>query len=399
MKAPNYHRRALPLDVEDFARPALVRILPRGRYRLAAQNDSRFQSFAGSTARIAYRQQGATPAFLLFCGPGQDAQSAARAAAAWAAASWRPNAVQRRVRPGVVAVHVAPAAELAPAGIVAGSAVPAAVWTVDGGSGRVRAEGRPPGSPAPGELKSAAEGLLKGAAVPTLGELDLAERSVMQVRTVGMPPLLTGVVSICLLLVVLRFGLAGLFSLFALPALIAGGNLLAIGSALVSVLFLAGLVLGLALLLNLGNLAFRAPGFSSLFPRTRNLAWGGFAAVMVALLFVQQAVLPGALSQAAASRDSGQYLHATATVDDDGGETYVATGGDLRVDLSGWPSSEWKGVVFKTSNPSVLPLNTAQGDRPVALFDADADGVSRVDAASADGRYTFQLRVDVGPAP
>ena len=46
--------------VEDFARTALIRILPRSRYRLAAQNDSRLQGFASDTARIAYRYQGAT---------------------------------------------------------------------------------------------------------------------------------------------------------------------------------------------------------------------------------------------------------------------------------------------------------------------------------------------------
>ncbi len=45
-------RRALPFTVEDLALTALVRILPRSRYRLAAQNDARFQSFAGNTTRI-----------------------------------------------------------------------------------------------------------------------------------------------------------------------------------------------------------------------------------------------------------------------------------------------------------------------------------------------------------
>src|SRR5690349_22415055 len=134
---PSYHRRALPFSVEDLALTALVRILPRSRYRLAAQTDSRFQAFAGNTTRIAYRQQGATPAFLLFSGPGQDARAAAAAAAVYAEATWRPNAIQRRVRPGVVVVHVAPAAQLAEAGPVVGTAVPSAIWTVDSDSGHV----------------------------------------------------------------------------------------------------------------------------------------------------------------------------------------------------------------------------------------------------------------------
>ena len=32
----------MPFDVEDLARASLVRILPRSRYRLAAQTDARF---------------------------------------------------------------------------------------------------------------------------------------------------------------------------------------------------------------------------------------------------------------------------------------------------------------------------------------------------------------------
>jgi hypothetical protein len=46
----------LAFTVEDLARTALVRILPRSRYRLAAQGDARFASFASNTTRIAYRQ-------------------------------------------------------------------------------------------------------------------------------------------------------------------------------------------------------------------------------------------------------------------------------------------------------------------------------------------------------
>jgi hypothetical protein len=82
---------------------------------------------------------------------------------------------------------------------------------------------------------------------------------------------------------------------------------------------------------------------------------------------------------------------------DDGSETFVIVGGDLTVDLSAWPSSEWAGVQFKTSNPSILSLvqPPSTGGAPVALFVANQVGTSRVDAASADGRYTFQVRVNV----
>jgi len=390
----------LPFDVEDLARASLVRILPRSRYRLAAQTDARFQSFAGNTTRIAYRQQGATPAFLLFSGPGQNPHAAAMAAATWAEANWRPNAIQRRVRPGVVVVHVAPGNQLTQPGTVEGAGVPASIWTVDSDTGRVGVAGTPPGSPSAGDVKRAAADLLKGATVPSLGELDLAERNVMQVRTVGVPRIVGGAVSLCLILVALRFGLGGVVSLFALPGAIASGNMAAVGSLAVSVLILAGIILGIGVLLNIGNLAFRVPGFSSPVSQTRNLAWGAYVAVMVGLVLAQGA-MPGVQNPANVGAGQTQYVHVTATTSDDGSETFVNTGGDLTVDLSGWPSTEWPGVQFKTSNPSVLSLDVLPGSdgSPVAKFTAHQAGVSRVDAASADGRYTFQLRVYVGAAP
>ena len=390
----------MPIDVEDLARASLVRILPRSRYRLAAQTDARFQSFAGNTTRIAYRQQGATPAFLLFSGPGQNPHAAAMAAATWAEANWRPNAIQRRVRPGVVVVHVAPGNQLTQPGTVEGAGVPASIWTVDSDTGRVGVAGTPPGSPSAGDVKRAAADLLKGATVPSLGELDLAERNVMQVRTVGVPRIVGGAVSLCLILVALRFGLGGVVSLFALPGAIASGNMAAVGSLAVSVLILAGIILGIGVLLNIGNLAFRVPGFSSPVSQTRNLAWGAYVAVMVGLVLAQGA-MPGVQNPANVGAGQTQYVHVTATTSDDGSETFVNTGGDLTVDLSGWPSTEWPGVQFKTSNPSVLSLDVLPGSdgSPVAKFTAHQAGVSRVDAASADGRYTFQLRVYVGAAP
>jgi hypothetical protein len=392
--------------VEDFARTALLRILPRSRYRLAAQSDSRFQSFASNTALIAYRQQGATPAFLLFSGPGQDPGAAAMAAAAWAEVNWRPNAVQRKVRPGVVVVQVAASPQLIKAGPVVGSAVPAAVWTVDSDTGRVEVAGTPPGSPSRGAVKAAAAALVKGQPAPSLGELGLAERSVMQVRSVGMPRgIAGGAISICLILVALRYGLGGVFSLLALPSILAsaGSGQLGYNTALVyiglvvNILLLVGILLGAALLLNFRNLAFRTPGFSSPVPRTRSLTWGGYVAMMIALAVVLDGVLPGAERTNAQEATQGQYAHVTATAVDDGSDSYVAMGGDLTVDLSSWPSSEWPGVQFKTSNPSVLTLDSppSAGSPPTARFSAKQIGVARVDATSTDGRYSFQLRVNV----
>jgi hypothetical protein len=395
--------------VEDLARTALVRILPRSRYRLAGQGDSRFQTFASNASRIAYRQQGATPAFLIFSGPGQDPRAAATAAAAWAEANWRPNAVQRTVRPGVVVVQVAPHAELTTAGPVIGSVVPAAIWTVDSETGRVEVAGNPPGSPSGGAVRSAATALIQGQPAPSLGQLDLAERAVMQVRTVGMPRgFVGGAISICLVLIALRYGLGGVFSLFALPSILAsaGSGHLAYSTALVylglivNVLLLAGILLGAALLFNFRNLAFRMPGFSSPVSRTRTATWTGFVVVMIGLAVVLDGVLPAAERSSAQDLNQGQYAHVIATAADDGTETYVALGGDLTVDLSSWPSSEWPGVQFKTSNPSVLTLVTppTTSAPPTARFSASQTGAARVDAASADGRYSFQLRVNViGP--
>ena len=394
----------MAFTVEDLARTALIRILPRSRYRLAAHNDSRFQAFAPNVARIAYRQQGATPAFLLFSGPGQDPRAAALSSAAVAEETWRPNAIQRTVRPGVVVVQVAPGAELATAGPVAGAAVPAAIWTVDSETGRVEVAGKPPGSPSGADVQRAAAALAKGAPPPSLGELDLAERELMQVRTVAMPRVFSGVVGVLLFIFVLRYGLGGVFSLFALPSVILaggfgsnpGGALIEVASLVTNVLLLAGIVLGIGLVLNFRNLAFRLPGFSSPVPTTRNLSWGGYAAVMIALAVVLNGALPAA-ERSTVQGAQGDYTHVSATASDDGGEVYLAVGGDLTVDLSSWPAPEWPGVQFKTSNPSVLTVDSspASGAAPVARYSGHQEGASRVDATSADGKYTFQLRVSV----
>jgi hypothetical protein len=393
-------------SVEDLARTALVRILPRSRYRLAAPTDSRFASFAANSARIAYRQQGATPAFLIFSGPGHDPRAVATAAAAWAEANWRPNAIQRRVRPGVVVVQVAPASELTTAGMVASTAVPAAIWTVDSESGRVDPEGHPPGSPSAAEVKRSGAALAQGLPAPSLGELDHAEREIMQTRTVAMPQALGGFVGILLVLYALRYGLGALFSLYVLSSVLrapqsvvtqSGGHLVIYAGVLVNLLILVGILIGLGVFFNVSNLAFRLPGFSSPVPRTRTMTWVGYAAVMVLLAVMLDVVIPGAAQSGVQKATQDQYLHVTVTATDDGSDSYVIVGGDLTVDLSSWPSSEWAGVQFKTSNPSILSLDQSPsaGAPPVARFSARQVGTSRVDAASADGRYTFQVRVNV----
>lgn len=396
----------MAFSVEDLARTALVRILPRSRYRLAGPTDSRFASFAGNSSRIAYRQQGATPAFLIFSGPGQDPRSAAAAAAAWAEANWRPNAIQRRVRPGVVVVQVAAAAELTTPGLVASTVVPAAIWTVDSESGRADTSGQPPGSPSGAEVRRAGAALAQGSPAPSLGELDHAEHEVMQLRTRAMPQGVSGIVGIVLILFALRYGFGVMTSIFSVATLLQappglgnrqGVQFVLYGELIANVLILIGILIGLAVIFNIGNLAMRLPGFSSPASRTRTITWVGYACIMAALLFALNIGLPAAGGPGIGNGGQDQFAHVTVTPADDGSETYVNTGGDLTVDLSTWPSSEWAGVTFKTSNPSVLSLDGAPsaGARPVAVFTARQEGAARVDATSSDGRYTFQVRVNV----
>ncbi len=399
-----YHRAVVAFGVEDLARTALVRIIPRSRYRIAAQSDSRFASFAANTARITYRQQGATPAFLLFSGPGQDPRAAATAAAEWARANWRPSAVQRKVRPGVVVVQVAPRDALTTAGLVPGTAVPATVWTVDSDTGRVEVAGSPPGSPSGQEVKRAAGALARGMPAPPLGELDVAERTVMQVRSVAMPQVLGGVLSICLLIAIVRFGFGAVTSLFALSSglgatnqLSSTGRLLIYGELVANLLIVVGILVGLGVYFNVANLAYRVPGVSSPVPQTRRLTWIGYAAVMVVLVGLAEVALPAAGGSTVQGGGPEQFAHVTVTAADDGTETLVSVGGDLAVDLSSWPSSEWAGIQFKTSNPSVLSLDSlpTAGGPPIAHFSAHEAGASRVDATSSDARYTYQVRVSV----
>ena len=389
----------MPFTTEDLAVTALVGILPRSRYRLAAQSDARFQTFASNSTRIAYRQQGGTPAFLMFSGPGQNPSAAALAAAAWAAANWTPNAIQRKVRPGVVVVHVAPGNQLTPAGPVPGAAVPATVWTVDSATGKVEANGKPPGSPSPGMIRTAAASLMRGVPAPALGELDLAERGVMQMRTIAMPPGLSYALGILLLIFAFRYGLGGLADLFLLPNVLNGGPGLISFETLrvvLSVVLLAGIVFGAGLLFNVRNLAYTAPGFSSPTPAVRNATWGGYIALMLAMAVLYDGVIPQLEQGRAAGATNGDYTHVKATLDDDSGQVYVTAGGDVTVDLTGWPSSEWSNVDFKSSNPSVLSLDSSDSSRPTAKFIAHKSGIARVNATSADGKYSFQVEVDVG---
>ncbi|HEX6349433.1 MAG TPA: hypothetical protein VF160_08595 [Candidatus Dormibacteraeota bacterium] len=395
----------MSIEPEDLARTALVRMIRGRRYRLAGPTDARFSDIMANAFRVAYRQQGAEPSLLIFSGPGHDPEAAGRAAAEWAAANWRPNAVQRKVRPGVVVVQVAPGSQLKPAGALQGVPVTAAIWAVDSASGRTQTAGRPSGAPPARELKRAAAALMNGLPAPSLGELDLAEREVMRLRTVRIAPLVTGCLAISLVFYGLRYGLTAFSGVFTWSALLSSGGSaavgvspgVALGGLAADVLLLAGIGLGLGVLLNVRGLAFAAPGFSSPSPRVRTATWVGYGAVMVALALVLQMALPDVVARQNRSAAHAEGMHVTATTDDDGSEAAVLLGGDLTVDLSSWPAAEWQGVEFRSSNPAVLEMQPAAPwtKAPTALFDAVGVGTARVDATSADGRFTFELRVSV----
>lgn len=290
----------MPFDAEGLARTALVRILPRSRHRLAAAGDPRFATFAPHCVRVAYRQQGADPAFLIFNGPGQDPRAAALEAARWAEANWRPSAIQRQVRPGVVVVQVGPRSELVPAGPVPGAAVPAAIWTVDSESGRVEVAGRPPGAPPAAEIRRAASALARGQEPPPLGELDLAERALMQGRPRSMPLRVSGVVGLVIVLFAFRFGFSSLRGVLAYATLARTAPVLGLLGVIANALLLVGIVLGVGVLLNLGNLAFALPGVSSPDRRVRTLTWAGYAVVMGLLAVTVSYLLPQAPAPPAA---------------------------------------------------------------------------------------------------
>jgi hypothetical protein len=263
----------MSIEAEELARTALVELIPRRRYRLAGRGDERFAAFAPQCVRIAFQHLGAHPSLLLFCGPAQDPREAARRAAAWAAASWRPSAIQRRVRPGVVAVHVARAGELAAAGPVEGAEAPAVVWTVDAESGAVQAPASPRGGPPAGPVRRAARHLARGGEPAPLGALDVAERGVMQARRGGYAPgTVPSVVGLLLALVALRLA-------FGVYGDVVSRQWLALPR---DVTLLAGVVGAAALLFDYAGIRGRLPGFSSSRRWVPALSWVGYVAVVLA---------------------------------------------------------------------------------------------------------------------
>lgn len=165
-------------SADDLAIAALLKIVPGG-YRLIDVSDTRFTGVREHFTRLALRHVGSRPCLVGFCGPEQDAEIAAAAAAGWAAATLVPTAIQRRVKPGVVVIAIDPPPGVQP-GSVRGVPARTAIWTVAGG--RLHASGRPTGAPSPRLVRNALAALERGESPPSIGQVDVAERALMSGR-------------------------------------------------------------------------------------------------------------------------------------------------------------------------------------------------------------------------
>jgi hypothetical protein len=162
-------------SADDLALAALLKIVPGG-YRLIDTSDTRFLGVREHFTRLALRHVGAKPSLVGFCGPDQDPRVAAASAAGWASRNLVATAIQRRVDPGVLVIALEPPPGVDP-GMVRGLPARTAIWSVEGG--RLRAAGRPPGSPSPRLVGGAVAALERGDPPPSIGQIDVAERSLM----------------------------------------------------------------------------------------------------------------------------------------------------------------------------------------------------------------------------
>lgn len=371
------------IDVEELARSVLVRIIPDG-YRLTGRSDARFAGFSDQTQRIALRHLGPRPSLVAFCGPGQDAGLVARSAAEWMAANFRPNAIQRRVQPGVLVVAVGPPPQLPAAAELKDLPVDASIWTVDAGSGRLESRGRPPGSPSPGVVASAARDLAQGRPAPPIGALDVAERTLMNPRRRYRYAGPTGIVAVILVLLAFRYGVGFLYGLAVNPVT-------AIGELVV----VAGLAGAALLFFDVWGLRSRLPGFSSRRRGVVAASWAAYAGTFGLLAIIFNLVLPILLPPAAAGCS---VRDCTVTAADSSAKVAMTRDAVLTVDLSDAPKAAWADMRIESSDPAILEKlaqGSRSGDPPSARFRALAPGSARIIAASASGGFTFEIIVDV----
>lgn len=371
------------IGVEELARAVLLRIIPNG-YRLAGRSDERFAAFISETQRIALQHLGGRPSLVAFCGPGQDAMLVARAAAEWMAAKFRPNAIQRRMRPGVLVISVGPPQQLPEAAELKDLPVEASIWTVDANSGHLHWKGRPSGSPSPGVVSAAARDLARGVEAPPIGTLDYAERSLLQrsprYRYAGP----TGIVGLILIFVAVRYGAAFFYGFGVSPIAAIGELVLA-----------AGILGGALLIFDVWGLRSRLPGFSS---RSRGVvaaSWAGYIATFGALAIVFNLVVPRLLP---ASRGACSVEGCTVTAADDKATVTMTRTAVLTVDLGDAPQASWADMRIESSDPSILEKlaqGSRAGDPPSGKFKAVGSGSARITAVSDAGGYRFEIMVYV----
>jgi hypothetical protein len=397
----------LALTPDDYARAILLEVVPRG-YRLVDPSDERLAVVHAHCLRVAMRHVGPTPTLFGICGPGGNAREAARLGAEFAARTFVPTAIQRRVRPGVVMVALGTGAELPAAGPVDGTPVPAVVWTLDTAGGRLSARGRVPGAPPAGSIKRAIDRLLRGAAPPTIGAIDVAERNLMYGR--GGRRYTTGGTVLSLI------GLLAAFALLRNLSLVAAG-LQAPGPRLLLDFISSAGLLGLVLLaFDAGGIRARLPGFSSPNSTTVTVSFGLYIFTLLAVPGIVGAYVikpPGDGGNPAAG--GGGFVTAAQCIAPDclyiddagnGRQYHLRAGGLVVIYIGATPSDLSSDPVlcdFHDSAPPPVVLEKqacAGGNNPgdpiQDRFRATRAGVAHLSLRSGQYRYQVDIVVDPG---
>lgn len=372
-------QRVTPYTADDLALTALLRIVPTG-YRLIDVGDTRFGGVREKFVRLALRHVGPRPSLVGFVEPDADAAAAARAAADWAAQNLVPNAIQRRVTPSVLVV--APLSQAA-AGPVADTPVRASVLVVDEGA-RVRG-GTPPGCPSPQVIRDAAARLERGEPAPSIGSIDVAERTLMYGRgrrgfydspvltIVGVLAVLGLLSRVPRLLIELRTG--------GLP-----GQLVAADA-----LFALGLVAVAGLAFNIGGLREQAPGFNSPSQRIAVGSWVGLLIVVVAGSYALQTMVSLPAANGRGGTGGTCTTNCVPITADDNGKTINVSqdvGIDLRLPGTSCP---------RNSDPQVLDFRgcSPNGSGITAAYDAVGPGTAVLSRPVTGGEPTFSVTIVV----
>ncbi|HEV3231747.1 MAG TPA: hypothetical protein VG245_05780 [Candidatus Dormibacteraeota bacterium] len=365
-------------DPDDLARAVLLRVVPRG-YRLIDATDTRFPGLRDRCFRLALRHLGPRPCLVAFCDPRQDPGEAARWLAAWAAQNLRPNAIQKRVSPGVLVIAVG-APDLGVAGPVAGVGVPAVVWAVSP-EGRAETRGDVPGGPPAGDLRQALRRLLAGEPAPTIGQVDVAERTLMSGRP-GRPYFLD---SPLLALLGFACGLTAFYGISGLVRDVQFGALERGAFDLARTLLLVGVVMyGF----DIAGVRSRVPLLSSSDRRVAAGAAGAYLLLLGAVIGLGAGV-PAAQPATSVNHDCPPPHCQTLTAADNGRTLSLPAGDDLEVAL------DQNARCPATSDTTILAFldcgvdDTSQPPILLAFFHGARPGTATLQNG------TFQVTVEV----